>query len=738
MKKNPLKTSNKAVASPIKPSTSHPNAAATKRKFGVGRGKDISITAKYFDSSAISSDNSDRDNTNDNKLEVESSSESESDASEISVRSRQRDSDSENPNSKSVKDSAANTTVTTKNSVVDQIVTSNTKEVKSTSKASTNGPVLLDNVDFAKAIFVDAKESAKVKPAKREDIKKSVSEQPIKRLPILFNTGNKFKTNCLPILANSRPFTELRITNGNSILQKAKSWTDVCPKPEIKLPKIPLRRQVTVEPKIEETCMEEVKMEIDVVSVDDDKFDATASGMAKKKLNVQEYLKRKNINPLVNGKTKICRDEHSYGKPAETAPKPAADENELASNSVSSLYEEIVSVSMGCGTDISIPEHRVTGNSDASKSTVLLSKIQTTIENAHAAIEHGKISSNSLISSIQDVILKKTTIKVETADCADDKKPTVKNEEREHGENKVIMHLRKDRIRPTTVTIAIQTDPYFQFSPLERLAPFGRGNEHIDRCKSLGRSSVANKTAHDARSMRAHSIQLDRYANRNYRTQKDHTESSYYSDEDAHPQMSSPQRRSRHSEYLESIAHPSTIVNSHNQVRRRHKRSVSYKNNRRYRSSKFDRDTNRHRTISRSLSQSSDTSSSSHISTLTTSSSATVSSASTKSFNSYGDSSAKSYYDDEHCDRRHNRSAQNWSRARNQPMSNHRSDSPGTFNRLQRIPFAQLINFCCIQLSEHRRIVYVGRIESATTKDDLRRIFSVYGRVENVTIHYKE
>lgn len=48
------------------------------------------------------------------------------------------------------------------------------------------------------------------------------------------------------------------------------------------------------------------------------------------------------------------------------------------------------------------------------------------------------------------------------------------------------------------------------------------------------------------------------------------------------------------------------------------------------------------------------------------------------------------------------------------------------------------IIFLFIRFTEHRRIVYVGRIESETTKDDLRRIFSVYGRVENVTIHYKE
>lgn len=39
---------------------------------------------------------------------------------------------------------------------------------------------------------------------------------------------------------------------------------------------------------------------------------------------------------------------------------------------------------------------------------------------------------------------------------------------------------------------------------------------------------------------------------------------------------------------------------------------------------------------------------------------------------------------------------------------------------------------------EERRIVYVGRIEEETTKEELRRKFSVYGQVKHVSLHHKE
>lgn len=673
---------------------------ATTQKFGVGRGKDISITAKHFNS-AKSSDNSDRDNTDNDtniNLDVESGSEGESEES-IQVTAKMEKSDS-----KITKDSqnSAEVVTVTKDGLAEICPAVNGNHSKSICKVSTNGPGLVDNADFAKAISVDAKEKmAKVKPTKRDDFKKSSTEQPLKRAPILINAAHKFKTNCLnkTIVANvvCRPFAELRTPNGNAKRPNAKSLT--CAKPETKLPKIPQRRQMTDETKIDENSADDAKMEIDVVTVDDAKSDAATTASTKKKLNIQEYLKRKNISAMPSGKVKISREEHSYGKPVEMAPKPAqAVENGHVQANEKSLYEEIISVSMGCCTDISIPAllHGVRCDgadaSAASKSTELLSNIQTTIEMANSGLEQGKISSSSLISSIQDVILKKTSIKIERDEGVHEKNGmTAEDGEIEHGENKVIMHLRKDRIRPTTVTLAIQTDPYFRFLPLERLASHSRKNEHFDRCKSLGRSSSGNNIANDVRSRRAYSIQRDRFTKRIYRKRKDLSESAYYSNDDEDDEQlqmsSSPQRRSRHSDYLESIAHPSPIANGNGKLRRKHKRSGSFKNNRKYRASKLERDSNRHRTISRSLSQSSDTSSTSDGSTSTSSSASTdsSSSSSSKSLNSYGDSSTKSYYGDEQYNRRPNRSNQNWLRARNQQLSSHRSNSPGKCHPLQTI-----------------------------------------------------
>lgn len=39
---------------------------------------------------------------------------------------------------------------------------------------------------------------------------------------------------------------------------------------------------------------------------------------------------------------------------------------------------------------------------------------------------------------------------------------------------------------------------------------------------------------------------------------------------------------------------------------------------------------------------------------------------------------------------------------------------------------------------EERRIVYVGRIETNTTKEDLKKKFVSYGPIRQVTFHYKD
>lgn len=51
---------------------------------------------------------------------------------------------------------------------------------------------------------------------------------------------------------------------------------------------------------------------------------------------------------------------------------------------------------------------------------------------------------------------------------------------------------------------------------------------------------------------------------------------------------------------------------------------------------------------------------------------------------------------------------------------------------------APSVNLGFGSISEERRIVYVGRLEEEVTKEELRRKFSVYGHVKQVSLHYKE
>lgn len=202
----------------------------------------------------------------------------------------------------------------------------------------------------------------------------------------------------------------------------------------------------------------------------------------KRKLNIQEYLRRKALK--VASELKSSGNDPATGTTESKCATPnTADGQKCNSAGASnrSMYEEIIVVSMGCNTEISIPppftkpEH-----TKMAKSTALLCNIQTAVEKLNSTADTTKLSSSSLISSIQDVILKKsgdsttscTVLKSSKSQSNDTKNGTDEEDaELEHGENKVIMHLPRDRIRPMNWSIAIQTDSYFQFPPLELLPP---------------------------------------------------------------------------------------------------------------------------------------------------------------------------------------------------------------------------------------------------------------------------
>ncbi|XP_055303832.1 uncharacterized protein LOC129569214 [Sitodiplosis mosellana] len=718
------------------------------KRMGVGRGKDIQITAKYYNCNETSDNYDVRDKsckqdrfhqiyTDSDTSESESSSSesSESDDSDIEVNSEPTPSPKEIRKVKqdpviqvnSNKEKPRENHFEKKPSAGELV----NKNAGSNVKVNITKPTIidsnsLDSTDFARALVTNAKKVTKAKPTVSK--KKSNLEQQ-KRLiqsNMLLQNPAKFR-----IFADDK---NKIVSNGTMSMRKSKIGSNVLaerkPKPANIVQKLPAIVEKVFQ------CEKEIKTEqineeiIDVVNVVEVKDiidvqeqvkpdvmiveESKVESSAKRKLNIQEYLKRKslktshNSGASINGSFIVNIKTEKIGNeaPMESNQKKNETNEEASPNDVfvgNSMYEEIIIVSMGCNTNISIPEASFIQPSEMKdgksvKSKVLLSDIQTSVEKANS-----KISSMSLISSIQDVILKKThsieqNDKKDVTVGGDEDATNGKDKEKEvpeHGENKVIMHLRKDRVRPTRVSTSIQTDPYFQFPPLEKLVPLSK-KQSIMTEKRMG------SIPRDNRSSEMHFLHTEtkNRIHRNYRGPSHLSESSYYSDEDD----KSVQRRSRHSDFME-----------HSAVRHRRSRRESS----RYSSSKYDKYISRHRTISRSLSTSSDnstTSTDSSSSSQSSSSSSTyVSSASVRSLNSYGGSSSKSYYGDDHQYYRIRTFSNNSRRSNYRQMTSKRSNSP-----------------------EERRIVYVGRIEEETTKEELRRKFSVYGQVKQVSLHYKD
>lgn len=671
------------------------------KRMGVGRGKDIQITAKYYN--CETSDNYDvRDksskqdrfhqiytdsDTSESESSSSSSDSSESDGSDIEVNSEptplpkeickekqvpvavEVDSNKKEKEKNFEKKPSAGE-IAKKNVSVNANANKTIKPIVIDSNS-------LDSTDFARALVTNTKKVTKAKPAAS---KKKTNLEQQKRLiqsNMLLQNPAKFR-----IFADDKNKT---VSNGTAATRETKIGLNVLaelkPKPANIVQELPKRVE-----KLQQCAEKEIKREeindeiIDVVEVSEENVkpdvviveESKVESSAKRKLNIQEYLKRKSLKTLhnsgasandsfiVNIKTEQIENDASLGSKQKNNEKD--DEASLNEMFVgNSMYEEIIIVSMGCNTDISIPEASFIQPSEMKDGkSVLLSDIQTSVEKANS-----KISSMSLISSIQDVILKKTQsieqndkkdVAVAGDEDAANGKEKGEKEAPEHGENKVIMHLRKDRVRPTRVSTSIQTDPYFQFPPLEKLAPVSSKKQSTmteKRMASIPRSNEMH-FMHSETKNRMH---------RNYRGPSHLSESSYYSDDDD----KSVQRRSRHSDFME-----------HTAVRHRQR---SRRESSRYSSSKYDKYLSRHRTISRSLSSSSDNSTTSTDSTSSSQSSSSsstyVSSASARSLNSYGGSSSKSYYGDDHQYYRIRTTSNNSRRSNYRQMSSKRSNSPG-------------------------------------------------------------
>uniref|UniRef100_A0A0A1WVZ4 Peroxisome proliferator-activated receptor gamma coactivator-related protein 1 n=2 Tax=Zeugodacus cucurbitae TaxID=28588 RepID=A0A0A1WVZ4_ZEUCU len=350
-------------------------------------------------------------------------------------------------------------------------------------------------------------------------------------------------------------------------------------------------------------------------------------------------------------------------------------------------YEEVIIVSAGSNTDISIPPLNILPINTCERSLLKSSALLYNMPS-------GLSSSSSLIASIQDVVVQKVVGPEKSGMTNAVTTPVTEKTQKEaeqHGEDKVIMHLRKDRIRPRTVSMGIQTDPQPGFARLPKI-PLKQRAERSYR-KQSGKA-VVDETDSD--------VSCDRTYNRQRNRSR------------------SPINRSR-GRSAESIA-SSTERNS-NTRQSDMAGGYSSRSSRRHRSSISSSYSESGR-MSRNTQRQPRTSYKKRTKKYARDSSASSSSSSDMSERSRNRSRSRSPY----YRRSYSRSR---SRSRSISRASSRFRKPGANKNFANNNVSQ-------PAVEERRIVYVGRIEEETTKEMLRRKFLPYGTIKQISIHYKD
>lgn len=224
----------------------------------------------------------------------------------------------------------------------------------------------------------------------------------------------------------------------------------------------------------------------------------TSPVKVKRKLNLEEYLKRRpvpKLNPSIVREIKLETNDYS----SQTNDKK--QEEQGAVNTIQNLYEEIIVVSIGSNTDVTIPIRE--GLAGDVQSIKLMSKISDTI--AKVTNDGGEhIGNNSLIASIRDVIIKKSSSlncnnSNNTNVAGDDSTNNETEKVLEHGEDKTIMHLKKDRVRYACMSIGVQTDCDIRFPVLD-LSKVSNYSKSLSRSPSTSsRSSYSSSYSSDNR-----------------------------------------------------------------------------------------------------------------------------------------------------------------------------------------------------------------------------------------------
>uniref|UniRef100_A0A034VTU8 Peroxisome proliferator-activated receptor gamma coactivator-related protein 1 n=1 Tax=Bactrocera dorsalis TaxID=27457 RepID=A0A034VTU8_BACDO len=354
-------------------------------------------------------------------------------------------------------------------------------------------------------------------------------------------------------------------------------------------------------------------------------------------------------------------------------------------------YEEVIIVSAGNNTDISIPPLNMLPINTCERSLLKSSALLYSMPN-------GLPSSSSLIASIQDVVVQKV-VGPEKSNLTNGvttpvSQKTQKTAE-QHGEDKVIMHLRKDRIRPRTVSMGIQTDPQPGFTCLPPIPRKPRAERSYR--KHSGGKAIGDDTDSDASCDRSY----NRHRNRSR----------------------SPINRSR-SRSMESLA--SSTERSVNTRQSDMAGGYSSRSSRRHRSSissSYSESGRMSRNTQRQPRTSYKKRTKKYARNSSASSSQSSSDRSGRSRNRSRSRSRSPFYR-----RSYSRSR---SRSRSISVASSRFRKPGGNKNFPGNNVSQ-------PAVEERRIVYVGRIEEETTKEMLRRKFLPYGTIKQISIHYKD
>lgn len=269
---------------------------------------------------------------------------------------------------------------------------------------------------------------------------------------------------------------------------------------------------INLNPNINYDSEEEEEVEMIISNDDDSRSNDSTTVHKRKKLNLAEYKQKRAQQPAPvlfnpNGTTlKLCEtpeslpvidlpsdprtiqkflnqvNQQSEGNQEE--PEAGKNKNIFA---IHPDYHEIVLVSKCTNTDISIPPNQ-------QEQSPTKAKFLTNIVNTFKNDKHGNSSANSLYSSINEVMRKKC----EEMNTANERVVNDKMEEH-HGEDKVIMHLRKDRIRAQGCSISIQTEINPLFPPLA-LSPALIFNR-IRNVRSYRRRSSRSRSRSRSRSL---------------------------------------------------------------------------------------------------------------------------------------------------------------------------------------------------------------------------------------------